>query len=114
MTRIKRGSIARKRRKNILFLAKGFVGGQSKLFRTANQQVMKSLRYAFFDRRKKKNQIKRIWITRINAAARNIETKYNKIINFLKQIKNVTNRKILSEIQRKNIVGFYNIIAYKQ
>lgn len=113
MTRIKRGSSARKKRKNILLLAKGFVGGHSKLFRTANQQVMKSLRYAFFDRRKKKSQIKSIWITRINASARNINTKYSKIINFLKRVKNIINKKILSEIQRKNILGFYNIIYYK-
>ena len=70
MPRVKRGNVARKRRKKILKMAKGFRGSHSKLFRTANQQVMKALRNAYRDRRKKKRDFRRLWIVRINAAAR--------------------------------------------
>jgi large subunit ribosomal protein L20 len=97
MTRIKRGFVAKKRRKNILLFTKGFIGAHSKLFRIANQQMMKSLRYAFFDRRKKKNENKSIWIIRMNASGRLIKIKYNKIINLFKDTTNIVNRKNLSE-----------------
>lgn len=97
MTRTTRGSVAKKTRKKIKSFAKGFVGAHSKLFRIAKQQMMKALRYAFSDRRKKKNQIKRIWITRINASARKIKIKYNQLINF-KLLKSINlNKKLLSE-----------------
>ncbi|EDZ91833.1 ribosomal protein L20, partial [Limnospira maxima CS-328] len=70
MTRVKRGNVARKRRKKILKLAKGFRGSQSKNFRIANQRVMQALRNAYRDRKKRKRDFRRLWITRINAAAR--------------------------------------------
>ncbi|MGC1219760.1 MAG: 50S ribosomal protein L20, partial [Phormidesmis sp.] len=66
MARVKRGNVARKRRKKVLKLAKGFRGSHSKLFRIANQQVMKALRNAYRDRRRKKRDFRRLWIARIN------------------------------------------------
>nr|YP_009145490.1 ribosomal protein L20 [Monomorphina parapyrum]AKL78963.1 ribosomal protein L20 [Monomorphina parapyrum] len=98
MTRVKRGSVARKRREKILDLAKGFRGSHSKLFQTSNQQVMKSLRYSYADRRKKKNQFKRLWIQRINSAARTQNLPYNKFVSKLKISKINLNKKILSKI----------------
>ena len=70
MTRVKRGNVARKHRNKILKLAKGFRGAHSKLYRIANQQVMKALRNAYRDRKKKKRDFRRLWIARINAASR--------------------------------------------
>ena len=69
MVRIKRGNVARKRRKKILQLAKGYRGAHSRLFRVANQQVMKALRYSYVGRKQKKRMFRRIWITRINATS---------------------------------------------
>ena len=69
MSRVKRGSVARKRRKKVLKLAKGYYGSKSKLFRVANQQVMKSLYYAYRDRRQRKRDFRKLWITRINAVS---------------------------------------------
>ena len=114
MTRTTRGSVARKKRKNILKLAKRFIGSHSKLYRTANQQVMKSLRYSYGDRRKKKIFYRSLWILRINAAARSIKTKYNRIINLLKQVKNTMNRKVISEIQHEDKTGFHTIADFDQ
>ena len=98
MNRTRRGFVARKRRKKILKLGKGFVGSHSKLFQTANQQVLKSLRYSFWDRKKKKNQFRKTWIVRINAESRKYGTKYNMLVKNLKINTIVTNRKINSEI----------------
>jgi len=99
MTRIKRGFVAKKRRKKILQFAKGFVGSHSKLFTAANQQTMKSLRYSYFDRRKNKNHFKKLWIKRINAASRSIlNTKYNVLIKTLKESSVMLNRKMLAKI----------------
>ena len=69
MVRVKRGNVAQKRRQKILNRAKGFRGAHSRLFRTANQQVMKALRYAYVGRKEKKRKFRQLWITRINAAA---------------------------------------------
>ena len=98
MTRVKRGFVARKRRQKILNLTKGFVGSHSKLFRPANQQAMKSLRYSYFDRRKKKNYLRKIWISRINAMSRENNGKYNQTVNKLKRLRIILNRKIISKI----------------
>nr|YP_009503357.1 ribosomal protein L20 [Euglena clara]AXA45495.1 ribosomal protein L20 [Euglena clara] len=98
MTRVKRGSVAKKRRKKILKLSSGFKGSHSKLFTTANQQVMKALRYSYFDRRKKKNNMKRLWIIRINAESQKYSKSYSETINLLKKKKIILNKKILSEI----------------
>ncbi len=98
MTRVKRGNVARKRRKKILKLAKGFRGSHSKLFRTANQQVMKALRNAYRDRRKRKRDFRRLWITRINAAARTQGLSYSQLIGCLKKANIQINRKMLAQL----------------
>jgi large subunit ribosomal protein L20 len=98
MTRVKRGNVARKRRKKILKLAKGFRGSHSKLFRTANQQVMKALRSAYRDRRKKKRDFRRLWIVRINAAARLQGISYSKLTGQLKKADIELNRKMLAQL----------------
>ena len=107
MTRIKRGSIAKQRRKKILKITSGFTGSHSKLFRTANQQVIKALKYSYFDRKKKKRTIKSIWIRRINANAKKFKTSYNRIMKNLRQEKIIINKKMLSEImiRNKNIIN---------
>nr|YP_009327022.1 50S ribosomal protein L20 [Pleurocladia lacustris]ANS57607.1 50S ribosomal protein L20 [Pleurocladia lacustris]ANS57751.1 50S ribosomal protein L20 [Pleurocladia lacustris] len=98
MVRVKRGNVARKRRNKILKLAKGFFGAQSSLFRIANQQVIKSLLYAYNGRKKKKRVFRQLWITRINAASKNYNLKYNEFIHNLKKSKIILNRKMLSQL----------------
>ena len=98
MVRIKRGNVARKRRKKILQLAKGYRGAHSRLFRVANQQVMKALRYSYIDRKQKKRTFRKLWITRINAASRLNGLSYNRVIHNLKKSNIDLNRKILSQI----------------
>lgn len=98
MTRVKRGCVARKRRKNILTLTSGSRGTHSKLFRTANQQGMRALASSHRDRGKKKRNLRRLWITRLNAAARDNGISYNKLIRDLYQNGIFLNRKILAQI----------------
>jgi large subunit ribosomal protein L20 len=98
MTRVKRGNVARKRRNKVLKLAKGFRGSHSKIFRTANQQVMKALRNAYRDRRKKKRDFRRLWITRINAAARMQGITYSQLTGLLKKANVEINRKMLAQL----------------
>lgn len=98
MVRIKRGNVARKRRKKILSLASGYRGAHSSLFRVANQQVMKALRYSYVGRKQKKRIFRQIWISRINAASRLNGTTYSQLIHKFK-ISNIDiNRKMLSQI----------------
>lgn len=98
MVRVKRGSVARKRRKKILALASGYRGAHSVLFRVANQQVMKALRYSYIGRKQKKRIFRRIWINRINAASRLNGISYSKLIHKFKQSNIDLNRKMLSQI----------------
>lgn len=98
MTRVKRGNVARKRRKKILKLAKGFRGSHSKLFRTAKQQVLKSLKYSYIGRKNKKRYYRRLWILRINAAIRSYDINYSQFIFYLKKYKIVLNRKMLAQL----------------
>jgi large subunit ribosomal protein L20 len=98
MTRVKRGNVARKRRKKILKLAKGFRGSHSTLFRTANQRVMKALRNAYRDRKKRKRDFRRLWITRINAAIRQHGMSYSQFIGSLKKVDVQLNRKMLAQM----------------
>ena len=98
MARVKRGNVARKRRKKILKMAKGYRGSHSKLFRTANQQVMKALRNAYRDRRRRKRDFRRLWIARINAAARLNGMSYSKLIGGLKKAEISLNRKMLAQL----------------
>ena len=98
MVRIKRGNVARKRRKKILVMANGYRGAHSVLFRVANQQVMKALRYSYVGRKQKKRIFRRIWINRINAASRLNGITYSQLINKFKKSKIDLNRKMLSQI----------------
>ncbi|HEY9658371.1 MAG TPA: 50S ribosomal protein L20 [Allocoleopsis sp.] len=111
MTRVKRGNVARKRRKKILKLAKGFRGSHSRLFRTANQQVMKALRNAYRDRRKRKRDFRRLWITRINAAARQNGISYSKLMGGLKKANVQINRKMLAQMAVLDPTGFSKVVA---
>jgi large subunit ribosomal protein L20 len=110
MSRVKRGNVARKRRKKILKLAKGFRGSHSKLFRTANQQVMKALRNAYRDRRKRKRDFRRLWITRINAAARMNGLSYSKLTHQLKQAEIGLNRKMLAQLAMVDPQAFEKVV----
>jgi large subunit ribosomal protein L20 len=98
MTRVKRGNVARNRRKKILKLAKGFRGCLSKKFRPANQAVMKALCNAYRDRRKRKRDFRRLWITRINAAARQNGINYSRLTGQLKTANILLNRKMLAQL----------------
>ena len=109
MTRVKRGNVARKRRKKVLKLAKGFRGSHSTLFRTANQQVMKALRSAYRDRKKKKRDFRRLWIARINAAARLHGMSYSKLMGNLKKANIEINRKMLAQLAVLDPSGFTKI-----
>ncbi|MEW5784951.1 MAG: 50S ribosomal protein L20 [Bacillota bacterium] len=106
MPRVKRGSIARKRRKKILKLAKGYFGVKSKRFKVANQQVMKSLMYAYRDRRQRKRDFRKLWIARINAAARINGLSYSRFINGLKKADVQINRKMLADMAVNDTPGF--------
>lgn len=110
MTRVKRGNVARKRRKKILKLAKGFRGSHSKLFRTANQQVMKALRNAYRDRRKRKRDFRRLWITRINAAARLEGISYSQLTGQLKRANIEINRKMLAQLAVLDPAAFTEVV----
>ncbi|MEB3341874.1 50S ribosomal protein L20 [Okeania sp.] len=98
MPRVKRGNVARKRRNKILKLAKGFRGAQSRLFRVANQRVMQALRNAYRDRRKRKRDFRRLWIARINAAARQEGVSYSQLIGNMKKANIAINRKMLAQL----------------
>lgn len=98
MVRVKRGNVARKRRKKILSLASGYRGAHSLLFRVANQQVMKALTYSYIGRKQKKRVFRRIWISRINASSRLQGVSYSRAINQIKIAEINLNRKMLSQI----------------
>ncbi|UOF92692.1 50S ribosomal protein L20 [Fodinisporobacter ferrooxydans] len=98
MPRVKGGTVTRRRHKKILKLARGYRGSKHRLFRTANQQVMKSLMYAYRDRRTKKREFRKLWIARINAAARNNGLSYSKLMHGLKVAGIEVNRKMLADL----------------
>ncbi|SMO34605.1 50S ribosomal protein L20 [Melghirimyces algeriensis] len=98
MARVKGGYVTRRRRKKVLKLARGYFGSKRTLFKTAKQQVMKSLTYAYRDRRQKKRDFRRLWISRINAAARMNGLSYNKLMHGLKQAGVEVNRKMLADL----------------
>jgi len=107
--RIKRGFKARRRRKKVLKLAKGFRGGHSKLFRTAADSVDKALMYAYRDRRARKRDFRRLWIVRINAAARMNDLSYSRFINGLKKAGIALDRKVLADLAVSDPAGFTQI-----
>jgi large subunit ribosomal protein L20 len=110
MTRVKRGNVARKHRNKVLKLAKGFRGSHSKLYRVANQQVMKALRNAYRDRKKKKRDFRRLWIARINAAARVHGMSYSKLIGQMKKADIQLNRKMLAQIAILDPASFEAVV----
>ena len=110
MARVKRGVNAKKRHKNILKQAKGYFGAKSKLFRTANQAVMKSLNYSYIGRKQRKRDFRKLWITRINAAARINGMSYSKFISGLKKANITINRKMLSEMAINDPAGFAKLV----
>lgn len=106
MARVKRGVRARARHKRVLKQAKGYFGSKKRLFKVANQQVMKSGQYAYEHRRLKKRDFRRLWITRINAEARNNGTTYSRLINGLKENNIELNRKVLADMAVNDKAGF--------
>jgi large subunit ribosomal protein L20 len=110
MTRVKRGSTSRKRHKKVLTMAKGFRGSASILFRTANQQNMKALRYSYTGRRNKKRNFRRLWITRVNAAIRHYGLNYSEFMHYLKNSSIQLNRKILAQLSICDPEAFLQLI----
>ena len=110
MARVKGAMHTRKRRKKILKLAKGYRGAKSKLYKTANQAVMKSLVYAYRDRKAKKRKFRQLWIARINAAARMNGISYSQFMNGLKKNGIEINRKMLSEIAISDPAAFTKLV----
>jgi len=98
VARVKGGYVTRRRRKKVLKLARGYFGSKHPLFRTAKQQVMKSLMYAYRDRRQRKRDFRKLWIARINAAARMNGLSYSRLMHGLKQAGVEVNRKMLADL----------------
>ena len=111
MVRVKRGYVARNRRKKILKFAKGFSGAHSRLFRTANQQVMKALVYSYVGRKRKKREFKKLWICRVNAAARLEGLTYSKLKNQLKQNSIELNLKMLAQLALLDKQTFSSLVS---
>lgn len=110
MARVKRAINAKKKHKKILKQAKGYFGAKSKLFRPANQAVMKSLNYAYIGRKQRKRDFRKLWIARINAAARLNGMSYSRFINGLKKANIEVNRKMLSEMAIHDSEGFARLV----
>ena len=111
MARVKGSNIHKNRRKKVLKLAKGYFGSKHKLYRTAKEQVMHSLKYAYRDRRQNKREMRKLWITRINAACRMNEISYSKFISGLNKAGIEINRKMLSEIAIDDAKAFTNLVT---
>ncbi len=109
MPRVKRGVQARARHKKILKKAKGYRGARSRVFRVAKQAVTKAGQYAYRDRRQKKRQFRRLWIVRINAAARECGMSYSRLINGLNKAGIEIDRKVLSDIAIADSAAFSKI-----
>ena len=110
MARVKRGVATKRKHKKVLKQAKGYFGAKSLLFRTANQAVMKSLNYAYIGRKTRKRDFRKLWISRINAAARQNGMNYSTFINGLKKANIEINRKMLSEMAIHDPEGFSKLV----
>ena len=110
MARVKKGVTAHRRHKKILKLAKGYRGSKSKLFKKANETVMKALYYARRDRRTKKREFRKLWIARINAAARINGMSYSQMINGLTKAGIVVNRKMLADLAVNDMTAFGKLV----
>ncbi len=106
MARIKGAMMTRKRRKKVLKLAKGYYGAKSKLFKTAKEAVMKSGQYAYIGRKQRKRDFRRLWIARINAAAKLNGMNYSTMMNGLKKAGVTLNRKMLAELAVSDAAAF--------
>ena len=110
MARVKGGMKTRQRRKGVLKLAKGYFGARGRQFKTANETVMKALKYAYRDRRAKKRDFRKLWITRINAASRINGMSYSRFMNALKKSNIVLNRKVLADMAVNDREGFAQLV----
>ena len=110
MTRVKRGNVARKRRKKVLQITDGFRGSSSILIRPANQQKLKALKYSYRDRNKRKREFRRLWIVRMNAAVRHYGMNYNQFVTGLKKENMFLNRKILAQLAIRDNIAFRQLI----
>ncbi|NIS80597.1 MAG: 50S ribosomal protein L20 [Anaerolineales bacterium] len=110
MTRVKGGNVTRRRHKKIIKSAKGMYGTRHRLFRRANEAMLKSLWYAYRDRRTRKRVLRRLWIARINAAARRNGTTYSRLIHNMKQAGIRLNRKMLSDLAVRDPKAFTAIV----
>jgi len=110
MARVTRGFKARRRRNKVLKLAKGFRGGRHRLYRTATEAVDRSLNYAYRDRRNKKRDFRRLWITRINAAAKQNGTNYSQLMGGLRKAGVELDRKVLSNMAILDPQGFSQVV----
>ncbi len=110
MARVKGGTVTRARRKKILKMASGYFGSKHLLFKTAKEQVLHSLNYAFNDRRKLKNDYRKLWIRRINAACRMNDISYSKFMFGLKNANVTVNRKMLSELAINDPAAFADLV----
>lgn len=111
MARVKNSVATRARRKKVIKLAKGYYGRKSTVFKTANQAVIKSANYAYRDRKAKKRDFRKLWITRINAAARVNGTTYSKLMNALKKNNIELNRKVLADMAVNDKTAFARLVA---
>ena len=114
MPRVKGGYTTRRRRKAVLKLAKGYYGSKHALYRTANAQVMRSLVYAYRDRKNRKREFRKLWISRINAACQLNGIKYSRFINGLALANIQINRKMLAEMAVFDAEGFANLVTLAQ
>jgi large subunit ribosomal protein L20 len=106
MPRVKGSFVTRNRRKKVIKLAKGYFGSKHLLYKTAKEQVMHSFKYAYRDRRRRKRDFRKLWITRINAAARMNDLSYSRLINGLKKANIEVNRKMLADLAVHDEKGF--------
>ena len=110
MSRVKGGVVTRRRHKKILKMTKGMYGTRKNLFRRANEAMLKSLWYAYRDRRTRKRDLRRLWIARINAAARQNGTTYSRLIHDLKQAGIQLNRKMLADLAVRDPKAFQEVV----
>ena len=110
MARVKGGTVTHARRKKVLKMASGYFGSKHLLFKTAKEQVMHSLRYAYFHRRKLKGEYRKLWIRRINAACRMHDISYSKFMHGLKAANINVNRKMLSELAINDQAAFADLV----
>ena len=110
MTRVKGGTVTRRRHKKVLKLTKGMYGTRNNLFRRANEAMLKSLWYAYRDRRTRKRDLRRLWIARINAAARLNGTTYSRLIHDMKQSEIRLNRKMIADLAVRDPTAISSVV----